>query len=495
MFLENFLRTSGHEVFIDRRMLVGTKWADEIDRQIRAAEFFVVLLSAESILSELVRQEVKLAHELEKQNKLTILPIRVAFFGALPYDLAAYLDKIQYALWNEGEAFETIASQILAAMEKFAALPHQAPTDEVASAEAVQSLFAATDAIGAPLPQADPRLVPQLALETGTMQLESPFYIQRASDAAMQQQIRRRGDTTVVKGTRQMGKSSLLARAFAMAQQQQHKAFYFDLQFLEAEHLESLERLLLHLGRKLSRAFKTAIKPEVFWDAALGAKDNLTDFLAEAILAPAEAPVLLMFDEIDRLFNYPYRDDFFATLRGWHNLRATSAPWRRFNLMIAHSTEPYLWIQDLNQSPFNVGHIIRLEDFNFAEAEALNAKHGAPITTPEEITELLNFLGGQPFLLRQAFYMLAQNRWTLAQLQNAAISETGPFGDHLRRFVWRLQERPELKNALREILHKGRCDDETHFLRLKAAGLINGENRQSVHMRCQLYEQYFKNHL
>jgi len=63
MFLENFLHNRGHEVFIDRRMLVGTKWVDEIERQIRAGEFFVVLLSAESILSELVRQEVKLAYK------------------------------------------------------------------------------------------------------------------------------------------------------------------------------------------------------------------------------------------------------------------------------------------------------------------------------------------------------------------------------------------------------------------------------------------------
>ena len=63
MFLENFLRTRGHEVFIDRRMLVGTKWVDEIERQIKAAKFFIVLLSKDSIRSEMVQQEVTLAHE------------------------------------------------------------------------------------------------------------------------------------------------------------------------------------------------------------------------------------------------------------------------------------------------------------------------------------------------------------------------------------------------------------------------------------------------
>lgn len=45
----------------DRRMLPGTEWAAEIERELRAAQFFVVLLSAESIRSDMVRQEVKLA--------------------------------------------------------------------------------------------------------------------------------------------------------------------------------------------------------------------------------------------------------------------------------------------------------------------------------------------------------------------------------------------------------------------------------------------------
>ncbi|MGH8553872.1 MAG: TIR domain-containing protein, partial [Methylococcales bacterium] len=68
--LERLLIADGCQVFVDRRMLPGTEWAAEIDRQLRAAEFFVVFLSAESIRSDMVRQEIMLAHELKQQGTL-----------------------------------------------------------------------------------------------------------------------------------------------------------------------------------------------------------------------------------------------------------------------------------------------------------------------------------------------------------------------------------------------------------------------------------------
>jgi TIR domain len=93
-FLEGYLKSRGIEVFIDTQMLVGDKWVEEIERRIRASSFFVALLSADSNRSDMVRQEVELAHSLPN---CAILPVRVAFDGALPYDLASYLNRIQYA--------------------------------------------------------------------------------------------------------------------------------------------------------------------------------------------------------------------------------------------------------------------------------------------------------------------------------------------------------------------------------------------------------------
>lgn len=68
-FIEQALKERGQRVFVDTQMLVGTRWVDEIERQLRTADFFVVLLSSESIRSEMVRWEVKLAHQLARQEE------------------------------------------------------------------------------------------------------------------------------------------------------------------------------------------------------------------------------------------------------------------------------------------------------------------------------------------------------------------------------------------------------------------------------------------
>src|SRR5262245_12148908 len=108
-------------------MLVGDKWVEEIERRISASSFFVALLSADSIRSDMVRQEVELAHSL---LNCAILPVRVVFDGALPYDLASYLNRIQYAQWKSREDNQIIAEQIFAAINRSASLPNQGRSGE-----------------------------------------------------------------------------------------------------------------------------------------------------------------------------------------------------------------------------------------------------------------------------------------------------------------------------------------------------------------------------
>lgn len=492
--IANYLNERKHHVFVDTQMLVGTKWVDEIERQIKNSDFFVVLLSKESIRSDMVRREVKLAHELLEKH-LTILPIRVAFSGELPYDLGAYLDPIQYSTWEEGTSYESVTEDISAAIESSVTLPGGSRTDgEEISASGVQELFNATEGTGAPLPQADPRLIPHLELDTGTIRLDSSFYVKRKADDELNKQILRNGTTTVVKGPRQMGKSSLLARAYANAKKQKLKVFYLDFQSIDKRFLESLESLLQYIARKLAKTFKTSIKPDDDWDELLGAKDNLSDFIENAILSESDTQTLFLFDETDRVFNFSYRDDFFSTIRYWHNLRATNETWNGLNLVIAHSTEPSLWIQDINQSPFNVGEKIRLDDFSLEQISGLNSKHGSVLKSETEIRELIQLVIGHPYLVRQALYSLVKNGWTVSQLRKVSTDETGPFGDHLRRYVWLLQKDKDLRNALKKILKNDVCE-ETHFQRLWAAGLIKGDSRNTAHMRCQLYKDYFGRHL
>lgn len=500
-FLEKFLEEHDHHVFLDTHIQLGTEWVKEIEKQIKSAEFFIVLLSKESILSDMVRQEVKLAHELAKKRgkRFIILPIRVDFTGELPYDLGAYLDRIQYALWRKEEDFNDIAQQVLKAIDKHEQLPLKKepiePGEDDVSTASLQGLFDVTDAIGAPLPKADPRVVPQVELETGTVKLDSPFYVKRKADLEFLEQIQKKGTTFIVKGPRQMGKSSLLVRAQVEAKKQQQKCCYLDFQFIDQSHLTGLDTFFQYLARKMCRVFKTAVKPDDCWDDYLGSKESITEFIKEALLEQAQSPILILMDEVDRLFNQPFRDDFFSTIRGWHNLRAAEECWNNLNLVIAHSTEPYLWIQDINQSPFNVGFRIELEDFDFQQVKELNAKHGKPLKKDKEIQELIELTGGQPYLVRLGLYTMLKSNFSNSQLKETATGDRGPFGDHLRQILWRLQGKKGLIDSLRQILRKGMCDYEPHFLRLRSAGVVKGETRDRVQMRCQLYEDYLRKHL
>ncbi|MGZ8214112.1 MAG: alpha/beta fold hydrolase [Methylosarcina sp.] len=491
--LEAALIQDGCQVFVDRRMLVGTEWAIEIDRQLQAAQIFIVLLSTESIRSDMVRQEIKLAHELKKQNRLRILPVRIDFTGALPYDLGGYLNPLQYVLWDRqktGEVIETLRLAIRDAGE----LPRAGRSeDEKDSRAQIEALHEITEKRGAPLPQVDPRVL-ELAMERGAMAADSPFYVQRAADAAIERILQRTGFTATVKAGRQMGKSSLLVRAAAQAKTQGYKVCYIDFQQLDETKLASLQSLLLYMMHRLARDLKTAGKPDDYCNEYLGPKDSITDFVEYAVLAASQTKILLLLDESDRVFNFAYRNDFFALLRFWTNRRAGFEIWRRFNLVIAHATDPALWIDDLNQSPFNVGEAVALDGFNAGQFTALAACYHLTLADIER-ERLRTLIGGHPYLSRQALYLFANGQYTASELDRAAARQDGPFGDHLRRFSVILSSREPLRRAIGQILRENSCDDEQSFQRLSAAGLVIGASRRQAHLRCRLYEDYFRANL
>jgi len=486
--LEQALTGAGCPVFIDRNMLLGTEWQAEIERQLRAAAFFVVLLSAESIRSDMVREEIRLAHELKQQGSLRILPIRVDYTGALPYDLGGYLNPLQYAIWDAGKPPGEIVAAIRLAIESAKELPHEGQSGDGGDTQAdIQQLHEATEQRGAPLPQVDPRVL-DLAMERGAMHCESPFYVRRPADDAMDRQLQLRGTTTIVKGARQMGKSSLLVRAAAQARDQGRQVCYIDLQGIDETRLSSLENVLLYLMHRLARDLKTAAKPKDYWDEYLGPKDSATDFIEYGVLDDADKSVVLLLDEADRVFPFPYRNDFFALLRFWTNRRADKPCWNRFDLVVAHSTDPVLWIDDINQSPFNVGYSIVMNDFDSLQFAGLSRCYPLDLSATD-LQCLLDLVGGHPYLARQALYVLASTTTTLDELKRLAIRPDGPFGDHLRRLAGPLLRREPLRQAVLQILRGKPCEDEDSFQRLFAAGLATGASRHEA--RC-LYADYFK---
>ena len=83
----------------------------------------------------------------------------------------------------------------------------------------------------------------------------------------------------------------------------------------------------------------------------------------------------------------------------------------------------------------------------------------------------------------------------MPQLQHIAAKDDGPFGDHLRHYLWTLHDQPSLRKALLQIIAGGSCEDEDSFQRLSAGGLIAGDSRQMARVRCDLYARYMREHL
>ena len=124
-YLHDELTALGHQVFIDTTMRTGAAWLDEIDRQIKDSDFLIVLLSPNSVDSEMVKSEVQRAAEYRKlQSKPQTLPVRMGFEELLPYSLGAFLNPLQYVVWADANDNARVRDEILAALA--GALPDQA---------------------------------------------------------------------------------------------------------------------------------------------------------------------------------------------------------------------------------------------------------------------------------------------------------------------------------------------------------------------------------
>ncbi|MEM6353195.1 MAG: AAA-like domain-containing protein [Cyanobacteria bacterium P01_D01_bin.14] len=480
-------------VFIDQRMLVGTRWAEQIEAEIRQADALVVLLSAQAVASEMVQQEIALAHKIAEENGGTprILPVRVAYRAPFQYPLSVYLDPINWAVWDS----DADTPELIEELRQAIAGGTLSVGDPQRKAEVVE--VPEPTPLPPPQPAAQPiKAAPPvgiLELPEGTMDTESAFYIERDCDAVALSTIQRQGVTITIKGPRQMGKSSLLNRTMTAAAEAGKQVAFLDFQLFDRAALQDADEFYQQFCFWLTDELELEDKVEEYWNRPLGNSQRCSRYVSRHILKSLDQPLVLAMDEVERIFDTPFRNDFFSMLRSWHNDRAVRKIWKRLDLTLVTSTEPYQLIADLNQSPFNVGENLRLEDFSPAQVHTLNEKHGQPLNKLEE-QRLMQLVNGHPYLVRKALYLVASGRLTAQELFASAREETGPFGDHLKYHLFRMYGNKALVQGFLRILKDQTCEDELLYFRLHGAGLVCREG-QSVFPRCQLYADYFKEHL
>jgi len=330
----------------------------------------------------------------------------------------------------------------------------------------------------------------------GALPLHSNFYITRATDDEFHAAIARRDSIVLVKGARQVGKTSLLARGLQQAREAGAAVVLTDFQHFTLDAFASAEKLLLTLAELIADKLELDVAPHEVWSDFISPSSNFERYLRREVLAQSAAPLVWGLDEVDRLFSYPYASEIFGLFRSWHNLRALDpvGPWPRFTLAMAYATEAHLFITDLNQSPFNVGTRLTLEDFTRGQLAELNRRYGSPLDEPE-LTRYFDLVGGHPYLAQRGFYEMTQRGLSLSLIEAQADQGEGIFGDHLRRMLLSLERDTALRDAVRRVLHGEPGLTTAEFYRLRSPGVLAGESAAEARPRCRLYAEFLRKHL
>jgi DNA-binding winged helix-turn-helix (wHTH) protein len=327
----------------------------------------------------------------------------------------------------------------------------------------------------------------------GAVPLHSHLYVSRRADEEFYAALARHDSIVLVKGARQVGKTSLLARGLQQMREAGVTVVTTDFQRLTATAFETVDKLLLSLAELIAHDLDLPTAPHREWNGSLSPGSNFERFLRRDVLSCS--PLLVWgLDEVDRLFNFDYASDFFGLIRSWHNLRALApaGPWQRLTLALAYATEAHLFITDLNQSPFNVGTRLTLEDFTIEEVSDLNGRHGKPLKDEIELSRFYRLTGGHPYITRRGLYEMVRSNIGLDVIELRADSYDGVFGDHLRRMLVSLERDISLCASLREVLRGQGKLPMAHFYRLRSAGVLTGDSPQDSRPRCELYARYLK---
>ena len=348
-----------------------------------------------------------------------------------------------------------------------------------------------------------PKLTIEVAVEAETLTLDaaggavpllSHFYIPREADRHFSEALARRDPIVLLKGTRQVGKTSLLARGIHAVRQTPVRVVVTDFQKMNAAEFASPDALYRALAASLALQAGVAVSPRDVWDEDFGPNLNFERFLGLHLLPTFAEPAVWVMDEADRLLACPFGSEIFGLFRSWYNERSLNphSVLNRLSLVISYATEAHLFITDLNQSPFNVGTRLLLSDFSLAQVAELNERYRTPLA-PDECAALQDLVGGQPYLSRRVLDQVTEGV-AFARVLSEAGAEEGIFGDHLRRLWLSVSRSPQLLAVLRGLL-AGQSPTPDDFFRLRASGILGGSASQNAVFRCRLYESFFARQL
>lgn len=461
--LEKALKANGRELFVDRRVEVDIRHAQTLVDWIRRADHVVAIVSEDSSMSETFEFQLEtVSAERRLRGRPNLVTARIRPDRPVYGPVGSYLLDESAIGWSDESDDTKVAAAVLTALAS----------------------------------EGSAEVHPTLQEPAGNVPPSTRFYTLRKSDADLDSALWATESVILIRGPRQIGKTSLIGRGAELANALNWRTVSTDFQKLNAFQLIDADKFCLLLAKTIARQLEFNYDFGSLWIDDFGPNLNLDHFI-RAVLNSSEQQLVWFMDEADRIFSTPFAGDFYGLVRSWHNARATDpkGPWARFTVVIGYATEARLFIQDLNQSPFNVGRHISLESFTLHQTTDLNLRYGGPLSRRSDLEGLQFLLGGQPMLTRRALELLASGALDYPTLIETADRDDGPFADHLKRVLFAVSQAPEVLSTLRSSLAKGPIPDSETVQRLIAAGVLTLTSEGSATIACDLYSQYLARHL
>lgn len=242
----------------------------------------------------------------------------------------------------------------------------------------------------------------------GALAADAPSYVVRQADTQLLNALSE-GELCYLLDTRQVGKTSLLARTALNLRQAGATVLLLDMSAVCSKDVEAAQwyaTLLYQAGVETG----TTAECMAFWreHSEITLTARWFEAIENIILPHVPGMLYLFVDEVDAVRTLPFSvDPFFAAIRERYQRRQERSDLARLTFCLAGAATPSQLIADSRTTPFNVGKQIELTDFTQQEAAPL--AQGLGLHGPALVSRVLHWTGGHPYLTQALCNIVHEN--------------------------------------------------------------------------------------
>lgn len=360
----------------------GETWVDAISRGLQESSVFLLVITEVAVRSKWVKRETNVAIELEHKGEMRFFPLLKE-----PCHVPALWKGYQWLIFtgNYEEGWHDLQSQL---GKPPAIGESQGNNISTRNKKAYSTNF---------------------FIAGGTMHSTASSYVQRPADDQLVSALLN-GEFCHIFGTRQIGKSSLIARTVHILKSKGIHVAWVDLTAIGIT--DSPDQWYVGLLTYLQRSLELGLSIEEWWKAnqILSPIPRFMNFLEDEILAKIEGRIVIFIDEIDSILRLDFSDNFFGAIRAFFSERAIKPDLNRLTFVVSGVATSSDLIRDTRVSPFNISYGIELQDFTIENARVLGM--GLPESGEVILKQIFYWTDGHPYLTQRICKSIVESNKT-----------------------------------------------------------------------------------